>query len=206
MQEFFNRLLEAIVEKKGVEYGDTFIRDIISRNLHHFARIKLELRVGVGLSKRSGRHAAPHVNPEVRTLLQVYHEHELHRRRPGRVFKDDNKDDFDKGISKLRATKLKRWIHETTTTRGLLSKGLAHQQPTESSIETEESSDSGSDDEEEPETIHSPLQFPEVVDGQLIFREVDNLSDVVDEFISQFDGSDMVHDAATSESDMDIDE
>ena len=37
MQEFFNRLLKVIVEKKGVEYGDTFIRDVISRNLHHFA-------------------------------------------------------------------------------------------------------------------------------------------------------------------------
>ena len=78
MQEFFNRLLEAIVEKKGVEYGDTFIRDVISRNLHHFARIKMDLREGVELSKRSARHSVPHVNPEIRTLLQVYKDCELH--------------------------------------------------------------------------------------------------------------------------------
>lgn len=204
MQEFFNRLLEAIVEKKGVEYGDTFIRDVIARNLHHFARIKLELCVGVGLAKQSGRHAAPHVNPEVQTLLQVYHEHELHRRRPGCVFKDDDKDDFDKGISKLQSTKLKRWIHETTTTRGLLLKDVSLSQPADLGVSSD-SDDSDSDDEE-PETICPPLQFPEVVDGQLIFREMENLSDTVDEFLSQFEGSDMVHEAPTSESDMDIDE
>ncbi|RDB30543.1 hypothetical protein Hypma_007322 [Hypsizygus marmoreus] len=51
IQEFFNRLLEAIVEKKGVEYGAKFIREVVSRNLHHFARIKLDMRNGVGLEK-----------------------------------------------------------------------------------------------------------------------------------------------------------
>jgi hypothetical protein len=59
MQEFFNRLLEAIVEKKGVEYGDTFIRQVISQKLHHFAQIKLDLRVEVGLSQRSGCPSQP---------------------------------------------------------------------------------------------------------------------------------------------------
>lgn len=88
MQEFFNRLLEAIVEKKGVEYGDTFIQDVISRNLHHFARIKTDLREGVELGRRSGRHSVPHINPEIRTLLQVYNDCELHKRQPGRIYKD----------------------------------------------------------------------------------------------------------------------
>ena len=46
MQEFFNRLLEAIVEKKEVKYGDTFVRDVISCNLHHFARIKITFGQG----------------------------------------------------------------------------------------------------------------------------------------------------------------
>lgn len=94
MQEFFNRLLEEVVDKKGVEYGDTFIRDVISRNLHHFARIKMDLREGVELSKRSGRHSVLHVNSEIRTLLQVYKDCELHYRRPGRVYEDTDKDDF----------------------------------------------------------------------------------------------------------------
>ena len=33
IQEYFNRLLEAVVQKKGVEYGDHFVRNIWSRNL-----------------------------------------------------------------------------------------------------------------------------------------------------------------------------
>ncbi|TEB25344.1 hypothetical protein FA13DRAFT_1796456 [Coprinellus micaceus] len=43
MQEYFNRLLEAIVKKKGINYGDPFACNIISPNLSHFARIKFSL-------------------------------------------------------------------------------------------------------------------------------------------------------------------
>src|SRR6202790_3075439 len=43
IQEFFNRLLEAILERKGADFGDTFIRQVISRNLHHRSE---ERRVG----------------------------------------------------------------------------------------------------------------------------------------------------------------
>lgn len=41
IQEYFNRLLEAIVHQKGVEYGDKFIRQVWSRNIHHVARLKI---------------------------------------------------------------------------------------------------------------------------------------------------------------------
>ena len=34
MQEYFNRLLEAIVQWKGVDYGAPYIRSVIARNLH----------------------------------------------------------------------------------------------------------------------------------------------------------------------------
>jgi hypothetical protein len=43
IQEFFNHLIEAIIEHKGAEFGDTFIRQVISHNLHHMGRIKKEL-------------------------------------------------------------------------------------------------------------------------------------------------------------------
>jgi len=29
IQEFFNRLLEAIIERKGADFGDTFVRQVI---------------------------------------------------------------------------------------------------------------------------------------------------------------------------------
>ncbi|TEB22269.1 hypothetical protein FA13DRAFT_1600942, partial [Coprinellus micaceus] len=84
MQEYFNRLLEAIIEKKGIDYGNPLARNIISPNLAHFARIKLNLRSGVGLAPRSGKHSAPHQNPEMLKLMKAYMQHELHKRRPGR--------------------------------------------------------------------------------------------------------------------------
>ncbi|KII82633.1 hypothetical protein PLICRDRAFT_84683, partial [Plicaturopsis crispa FD-325 SS-3] len=110
VQEFFNRLLEAITKHKGTEFGEPFIRNVISRNLHHFARLKSEWRAGVGLAPRSGRHKDPHANPEVRTLLRVYADHELHYRRPGRSLDDRDVNDFDRGINSLRDTKLQKWI------------------------------------------------------------------------------------------------
>ena len=102
VQEYFNRLLEAIVERKGVEYGATFIRKVVSRNLHHFARIKLDLRAGISLTKQSGQHTAPHLRPEVKILLATYQECQLHCRRPSRIYEDRDVDDFRRGIVRNR--------------------------------------------------------------------------------------------------------
>jgi hypothetical protein len=106
LQEFLNRLLEAVIDRKGAEFGDNFIRNVISRNLHHFARIKLDLREGVGLAERSSRHTDPHTKPEVNTLLEVYRKTELHRCRPGRAYDNIDTDNFTRGINKLRKGKL----------------------------------------------------------------------------------------------------
>lgn len=197
MQEFFNRLLEAIVEKKGVEYGDTFIRRVISRNLHHFARIKLDLRVGVGLSQRSGRHSAPHANPEIRILLDVYHDTELHLRRPGRVYKDDDKDHLQQGITKLRDGKLKKWIASTCSTRNLLatlnpsaSHDSRHDNTGGISESESENSDTSDDEHEEGgiEVGPNPLVYGEMVDGELILASMDVMADEIDNLFSRLEG------------------
>lgn len=120
MQEYFNRLLEAIVEKKGIDYGDPSACNIISPNLGHFARIKLSLRSGVGMAKRAGKHSVPDQNPEVRKLSEAYKKHELHKQRPGRVYKDTDRDNFTQGVKKLKSGQLQRWTFETTHWRGLL--------------------------------------------------------------------------------------
>ncbi|EIW81039.1 hypothetical protein CONPUDRAFT_137143 [Coniophora puteana RWD-64-598 SS2] len=49
MQEYFNRLLQTVVQRKGQEYGDTFVRDVVSRNLYHFSRLKAEFATTVAL-------------------------------------------------------------------------------------------------------------------------------------------------------------
>ncbi|TEB26688.1 hypothetical protein FA13DRAFT_1691951 [Coprinellus micaceus] len=171
MQEYFNRLLEAIVEKKGVNYSEDFIRLVISPNLHHFARIKIDMRTGVGLSKRSGRHTEPHANPEIKKLLEVYQTHELHKRRPGRVYEGVHKDQFNAGIIKLDS-KLPAWISETVRSRDLLWKarniGDASALPgpplTPADIPT--------DDANSPEEhlIPSTLGFSQIIDGELVIH------------------------------------
>ena len=174
MQEYFNRLLEAIVEKKGVDYSEDFIRLVISPNLHHFARIKIDMRTGVGLSKRSGRHTEPHTNPEVKKLLQVYKTHELHKRRPGRVYQDIHKDQFNAGIIKLDS-KLPAWISETLRGRDLLWKA---RNPNEASTEPGPPPSQGDtatpleDDDSEADLRLTPstLGFTQVVDGELVIH------------------------------------
>ena len=186
MQEFFNRLLEAIVEKKGVEYGDTFIRDVISRNLHHFARIKTDLREGVELGRRSGRHSVPHINPEIRTLLQVYNDCELHKRRPGRVYKDTDKDDFQKGFLKLGAGgKLKKWILDTTISRDLTALACADEDTL-----TADGQDTGTEDDEIKEDLEAqppPLGYREVIDGRLVYASMDELVADVDDIFMEME-------------------
>jgi hypothetical protein len=119
IQEFLNRCLEAIVKHKSAEFGDGFIRNIISLNLAHIARLKADWKEGLGLSRRAGKHSDPHTNPEIRILLQEYQHHELHRRRPGRMYDGRDTDDFTRGMLNLRNGKLKSWISMTTTTRGV---------------------------------------------------------------------------------------
>ena len=59
MQKIFNPLLEAIVEKKGVESMVTVLSVMSFPAPHHYARIKTDLREGVELGKQSGRHSVP---------------------------------------------------------------------------------------------------------------------------------------------------
>ena len=179
IQEYFNRLLEAIVEKKGVEYGAHFIRNIISRNLHHFARIKLDLRNGVGLAKRSGRHTAPHLRPEVTQLLAAYRDSELHSRRPGRMYDDRDVDDFQRGLIKLRNGKLKKWVMDTTRTRNLCKT----QDPPAAPMDEDE------DEEPEDDSLGMPedmtIGFMEMVDGELRIETSDRMD--IDDLIEQLE-------------------
>jgi len=40
IQEFFNRLLEAIIQCKGAQFGEPFVHNVISQNLHHMGHVK----------------------------------------------------------------------------------------------------------------------------------------------------------------------
>ncbi|KAK1234278.1 hypothetical protein PQX77_002521 [Marasmius sp. AFHP31] len=52
LQEFFQRILEEIVQHKGAGFGEHFIRHVIARNLANFQHLKDDFLEGVGLEKR----------------------------------------------------------------------------------------------------------------------------------------------------------
>ncbi|PPQ82133.1 hypothetical protein CVT24_012465, partial [Panaeolus cyanescens] len=151
MQEYFNRLLEAVVDKKGSKYDDEFIRTVIAPNLHHFARIKIEMRNSVGLNNRSGRHSAPGIESEIATLLRVYRKCELHKRRPGRVYNDKHNDDFNAGVIKLDNGRLQRWVWETSRARELIRKSERVDAEVTSQQLAEDHGDEACDDTDEEE-------------------------------------------------------
>lgn len=114
--EHINRELEEMLAHKGAEWDSDHIRKVISPNVAHFLALKNTFREGIGLSKRRGRHTAPHSKPEVRTLLRTYEEEDLHRFRSGRHYSDitEGVDTFSLGVQRLYEGKLKTWIAETT--------------------------------------------------------------------------------------------
>lgn len=168
VQEYFNRLLEAIVERKGKEFDHNFIRRIVSRNLHHMGRAKKDLEAGVGLMPKSGHHSAPHTKPEVLTLLTQYRLLELHSRRPGRVIDDRDVDDFQRGWEKLEKGRLASWVFESTRNRGIRSR-TSQGQP-----ESENDEPDGEDDSaENEEAVVQTVGGISMVDGELIVETVD---------------------------------
>ncbi|TRM69621.1 hypothetical protein BD626DRAFT_474783 [Schizophyllum amplum] len=124
VQEYFNRLLDAVVRHKGVEYGDSFIRNVWSRNLHHVAQLKGEWLEGLGLKQRSAAHSDPSRQADMRTLLNVYRTHQLHTYRPHRIIVDDNLDRFSAGYQSLEKKKLASFLR-----RSLLRRGVAQKLP-----------------------------------------------------------------------------
>jgi hypothetical protein len=203
IQEYFNRLLESIVQKKGVEYGDHFIRNIWSRNLHHVARLKSSWLNGIGLSLRSNRHTKTKTAAEIRILMQVYRESELHSFRSGRIM-DENIfiDDFQTGAQRLREGKLKKWIIKTTRSRGLQDTEIIGPL-LESCMDLGNESDNNSEEDDDAEP-HNDSDTPtfgvmHTEDSQLKFTDVDVESEArrivqeiehVDEGDSEFSDTD----------------
>jgi len=173
MQEYFNRLLEAIVQRKGVDYGAPYIRSVIARNLHRLGQIKKDLRDGFGLQPRSGHHKAPHTRPEVHILLDVYRHHELHLRRVGRRINVDDfgehVDGFERGMEHLQKTRLATWVKETTASRGvsnLSDPGSSLLIPDETEDEMEGKQSNAREGQVQP-----VLGRMCVIDGQLLIEE-----------------------------------
>jgi hypothetical protein len=177
IQEYFNRILEAVVGRKGVEYGDNFIRNIWSRNLHHVARLKSTWLEGVGLAPRSKKHTKAKALAEMRILMQEYQEIELHSFRAGRIFDVDLfVDDFELGLKKLGGGgKLKSWTSKTSRSRGLWTSSTSSHEPFVHPEGSDDELEDGSEDDlgditENPTNMFGVVHVSE---GDLVFLPID---------------------------------
>jgi hypothetical protein len=165
LQEFHNRLVEFMVERKGKDFDSSFLRKV-TRNLHHFNRIKKDAREGIGLGKHSSHHTAPHLRVEYKTLLKLYAESELHKHRSGRVIgkPGDLTHQFTKGLMKLEGGKLRQWIANRVRAMKQPHDSVAQLAMSEETLEDE---NGGTDDSVVNTGVCQTMGMMEMVDGEL---------------------------------------
>ncbi|RDB22163.1 hypothetical protein Hypma_010672 [Hypsizygus marmoreus] len=202
IQEYFNRLLEDVVKHKGSEFDENFLREVMSRNIHHIGQLKEEWRKGVGLGAKSGKHCNPHERVEVRTLLKEYQAQELHSRRPGRKMDDRDTDDFARGLERLHGGAMQKYIDKTTQSRGLRTRthmdSLATNENNEATAEedkddgdsNEEPGSESEEEETEEEEMQPTLGSMTVVDGELVIDD-DAISEPVHSILTTLDALDV---------------
>ncbi|KAJ6592012.1 hypothetical protein B0H10DRAFT_2233056 [Mycena sp. CBHHK59/15] len=167
-QEFLNRCIDPIVQRKDADYGANHVRNIWSRNIKDIYDLKNDFRTGLGLEKRSGRHKKPHERPEVKILLREYQATELNKCRLGRTFDDGrNVDNFQAGIQALAGGALQKWTKRTTNARIHL---FQHKPPAPDAQPENSDRESDWSDEEEEDTNHSPMTPGDINcrDGEVI--------------------------------------
>ncbi|KAJ3720651.1 hypothetical protein C8R42DRAFT_582660 [Lentinula raphanica] len=168
VHQYYNRILEAIVQHKGRDYGEHFIREGIARHLHHFRQLKHGFLDGVDIQCRSARHSKPTLRAEIQTLIEEYRLQELHTYRLSRGFDEDRvvRTDFQIGQDAMQSGSLKKWTSRMTLMRSGTS--------TSSEI-TNVDEDVYSDDEEhtDPDWSSIPLYVPAIgEDGRLVTEEL----------------------------------
>ncbi|KAJ7762121.1 hypothetical protein B0H16DRAFT_1311993, partial [Mycena metata] len=183
--EFFNRLLEDIVQHKNAQFDDNFIRNVVARNLHHIAELKLAWRTGTGMAPKSHSHTDPHTQPEMKTLLKLYHTEELHSRRPGRQIDDRDTDDFARGVRNLRNGGLDKWIKKTLRTRRKQTTPSDTPPPStgtdEEKVEEDENSEDSEDELDLGPSVYATQGSMAVVNGQLVMDDRDMMAGPSDE-------------------------
>ncbi|THH05908.1 hypothetical protein EW146_g9775 [Bondarzewia mesenterica] len=84
MQEHFNFWLEELAQHKGKEFDDDWYREVLSMHVHHFIRLTKEMEANVNLKEHRTNHVELHMDNELREVIRLCREHDLHVRRQGR--------------------------------------------------------------------------------------------------------------------------
>ncbi|THH07257.1 hypothetical protein EW146_g9376 [Bondarzewia mesenterica] len=118
MQEHFNFWLEELAQHKGKEFDDDWYWEVLSMHVHHFIRLTKEMEANVNLKECRTNHVEPHMDNELREVIRLCREHDLHVRRQGRDWGFHISDDQTLGYNLLtREGKMDEWIANATRDR-----------------------------------------------------------------------------------------
>ena len=115
LQEHYNRWLEDMVKKRGGDFDDNFYRHTLSPNVDHFLRIKEEIENAFSLTSRGKSHTSSHLRDELRLLLALFIEENIHQFFTGRTLGHAAINQFNVGYSRLDTGKLDDFISKSTT-------------------------------------------------------------------------------------------
>ena len=115
LQEHYNRWLEDMVKKRGGDFDDNFYRHTLSPNVDHFLRIKEEIENAFFLTSRGKSHTSSHLRDELRLLLALFMEENIHLFFTGRTLGHTAINQFNVGYWRLDTGKLDDFISKSTT-------------------------------------------------------------------------------------------
>ncbi|KAJ7723591.1 hypothetical protein B0H14DRAFT_3519887 [Mycena olivaceomarginata] len=114
LQEHYNKWLQAMSRRHGGEFDDPFFRQTVSPNVEHFLRFKENIETAFNLKRRGKAHTSPHQRPELRLLLTMFKDEEVHTFRAGRSMGHAAVNQFARGVRQLDEGKLQDFIESTT--------------------------------------------------------------------------------------------
>ncbi|KAJ7336921.1 hypothetical protein DFH08DRAFT_915944 [Mycena albidolilacea] len=114
LQEHYNKWLQAMSRRHGGELDDPFFHQTVSPNVEHFLRFKENIETAFNLKRRGKAHTSPHQRPELRLLLTMFKDEEVHTFRAGRSMGHAAVNQFARGVRQLDEGKLQDFIESTT--------------------------------------------------------------------------------------------
>lgn len=181
------------IGRKDRGFDEDYMRKVIAPNAYRFVVVKKSVTEGLGLAQRRGKHSEPHTKPEMKKLLEVYRDQQLHLFRSGRTYGGDPRktDDFGRGCQRLIEGKLVSWVSETTRARQM---NANTNPPPESQVEEDISqlddevvmntSENGSRDLDTRTSGH----IIQMDDGELVFEFDKDIDDDEPEGLEDFNG------------------
>ena len=86
LQEQLQDELYEHIGRKDTGFDENYMRQVIAPDTHRFILVKKGVNEGLGLAQCVGKHPEPSTRPEIRKLMELYQECQLHCFRRGRTY------------------------------------------------------------------------------------------------------------------------